>query len=395
MKTMLSLLLILFFSDAHAEDVKFDFYGFLLANSTVASSGVDSLGRNNLVAYNAAANPALAAYPSHTSQSFQIQQSRLGFKMHLDEQLETLFEFDFVDFNKSSPAVAALPRLRQAKVTWHEEAWTFNVGQTWDLFSPLGPTTYNYIGHYFTSGDLGFMRLQAQALYKKGNLEHAVAIGFPSFNNQAQESTPELSKWPTLSLRETYHDGPWTYGASGIVAHLELPSRTRSQTPFAVNIFAQYKDENDDINFESYYGHNTENLSLQGLGYSPTLLTLREAGAFFTARRRFNEKHGFFYGAGYAKIINPENMTPSYSYYGGSTTATFNLIGGTKGSTGYGILQNATARLGYEYFYKKNMTVFLETAHLYTEHLYDPADRGRWSSFRNAQVFEVGIKVDL
>jgi hypothetical protein len=391
MKAILSLFLVLLSSGANAEDIKFDLYGFLLANSTIASGGVDSLGRNNMVAYNAAANPALAPYPSRSSQSFQVQQSRLGLKLQLEDDIETLFEFDFVDFSKSSPTVAALPRLRQAKVTWHESDWTFHVGQMWDLFSPLAPTTYNYIGHYFTSGDLGFMRLQAQALAKKGNFEHGIAIGFPSFNNQAQESTPELSKSPTLSLRETYHAGAWTYGSSGIVGHLELPSRLRSQTPFAVNVFAQYKDTNDDINFESYYGHNTENLSLQGLGYSASLLTLKEAGFFITARRRLNEKHGLFYGAGYAKILNSENMTPSYSYVGGRPV--FNLTGST--STGYGIVQNATARLGYEYFYKKNMTAFFETAHLYTEYLYDPTDKGRWSAFRHAQIFEIGLKVDL
>ncbi|MBY0385024.1 hypothetical protein K2X05_07685, partial [bacterium] len=85
-------------------------YGFLLLNSIVSTGGVDSLGRNNLVAYNSAANPALAAYPSRTSTSFQAQQSRLGIKGHLEDGIETLVEVDFVDFNKSTPAVASFPR---------------------------------------------------------------------------------------------------------------------------------------------------------------------------------------------------------------------------------------------------------------------------------------------
>ncbi|MBY0383611.1 hypothetical protein K2X05_00500 [bacterium] len=281
--------------------------------------------------------------------------------------------------------------MRQANVSWSEDAWTFHVGQQWDLFSPLGPTTYNYIGHYFLSGDLGFMRLQAMALYKKDNMEHGIAIGFPTFSNQSQEALAELSKWPTLSLRETITNNEWTYGASGIIGHLELPSRLRSQTPFAVNLFAQYKDTNDEVNFESYYGHNTENLSLQGLSYSASLLTLREAGAFITVRRKLNEKNRFFYGIGYAKVLNPENLDPSYKNT--TTGNVFNLTSG--GSTGYGLAQNGTARLGYEYLYKKNMIAFFETAHLYSEHVFTPADRGRWNSFRNAQTFEIGLKVDL
>lgn len=368
-------------------------YGFMLLNSIVSTGGVDSLGRNNLVAYNSAANPALANYPNRTGYSFQAQQSRLGIKGLLEENLEVLFEVDFVDFNKSTPAVASFPRLRQAKVTWHEDDWTFHVGQQWDLFSPLAPTTYNYIGHYFLSGDLGFMRLQAMALYKKNNLEHGMAIGFPTFNNQSQESTAELSRWPTFSLRETISADSWSYGASGIIGHLELPTGVRKQTPFAVNLFAQYKDTNDEVNFESYYGHNTENLSLQGLSYSQSLITLREAGAFVTVRRKLNEKHRLFYGLGYAKILNPENLDASYKYNAGSSTAIFNLTGGV--STGYGIVQNGTARVGYEYLYKKNMTAFFETAYLYTEHVLLPVDSGRWSAFRDAQIFEIGLKVDL
>lgn len=374
-----------------AEQEKLDFYGFLLVNSITGINGVDSLGRNNFVAYNAAANPALAGYPSRTSSSFQAQQSRLGLKAQLEDGIETLFEFDFVDFNKSTPAVAAQPRVRQAKVSWHNENWTYHVGQMWDLFSPLAPTTYNYVGHYFTSGDLGFMRLQAQALYKSGNVEHGFAVGFPSFNNNSPIGTSEYSKWPTLSLRETITAENWSWGVSGIVGHLELANGSAQQTPFAANLFAQFKNENNELNFESYYGHNTENLSLQGLGYSSTLKKLKEAGGFVTYRHVLGEKSKFFVGAGYAKILNPENLSASYSYV--NTVPTLGLSIGK--STGYGIVQNATARLGYEYLVRKKMTAFAETAYLYTEHVFDPADKGRWSSFRQAQVFDIGLKVDL
>ncbi len=391
MKKVYFIFLVLHCGNASADFEKLELYGFLLANSTLAINGVDSLGRNNLVAYNSAANPVLAGYPSRTSQSFQVQQSRLGLKAHLEENIEALFEFDFVDLNKSTPAVASAPRLRQAKVSWAQDAWTFHVGQQWDLFSPLAPTTYNYIGHYFLSGDLGFMRLQAQALYKDGSLEHGVAVGFPTFNNQTQESTPELSRWPTLSLRETVTQDHWTYGASGIIGHLELPSKVRSQTPFALNVFAQFKDDNDELNFESYYGHNVENLSLQGLSYSANLLKLEEAGAFITARRKLADRHRIFYGLGYAKVLNAQNLSPAYSLIAGRPT--FNLTGGT--STGYGIVQNGTARLGYEYLLRKKLTTFIETAFLYTEHKLDAADQSRFSSFRTAQIFEIGLKLDL
>ncbi len=391
MKIIFLFLVLILRQNCWAEENSLNFYGFLLLNSTTSVNAVDSLGRNNLVAYNSAANPVLAAYPSRSSNSFQAQQSRLGLKTKFEENIEALVEIDFVDFNKSTPAVASQPRLRQLKVSWGEDNWSFHVGQQWDLFSPLAPTTYNYIGHYFLSGDLGFMRLQAQALYKNENLEHGVAIGFPSFNNSTQESTPEYSKWPTLSLRETYSSEHWSAGVSGIIGHLQLQSTQKSQTPFAVNLFARYQDKNDEVNFESYYGHNTENLSLQGLGFSAGLSKLEETGAFITARRTLNEKNKFFYGLGFAKILNPENLTPSYS----STTGrpVLNLIAGP--SSGYGIVQNATARVGYEYLFKKRMTAFFETAFLYTEHVLTSTDRALWSPYRNAQVFEVGLKLDL
>ncbi len=394
LKYILNFTFFLSSTTAMAEEAgKIDFYGFLLANTTTSIGSVDSLGRNNLVAFNSAANPALAAHPNTTNNTFQIQQSRLGLKYHSPFDVMALTEVDFVDFNKSTPTVASFPRLRRAVIQWTDEAWTWNIGQDWDLFSPLGPTTYNYIGHYFLSGDLGFMRLQAQALHKGDNNETGFAVGFPSFNNQTQQSTAEYSKLPTLSLRQTFYTNDFTWGGSAIVGHLESNILNKKLTPYALNVFLKYLSQDYELNFESYYGENVENLSLQGLGYSSTFQHLKEAGTYATLRFKISENQRIFGGLGYAEVLNPHKLTPSYDTPIGATKPVLNLLTGV--STGYGISKNATLRLGYEHQIRQKLNFFVETSYLYTEHKLKDADLSTYSPYRHAQVIETGIKLEI
>ena len=124
-------------------------YGFVKASTVFSDRAVDSFGRPNSVAYTAAGNPALSPHASRPTNSFQVQQSRIGIKTNNEDNINALVEFDFVDFSKSTPAVASNPSLRRATINFKQDDWTFNVGQDWDLVSPLAPYSYNYIGHYF------------------------------------------------------------------------------------------------------------------------------------------------------------------------------------------------------------------------------------------------------
>lgn len=389
--SLLTLLLMSF--NANAGDYTPTVYGFVKASAVVSDHAVESYGRPNSVAYTAAGNPALSMHPSRATNSFQVQQSRFGLKTTNEDKINGLLEFDFVDFSKSTPAVASVIRLRRATINFKQDDWTFNIGQDWDLVSPLTPYSYNFIGHYFGAGDLGFMRLQAQALKKSGDFEHAVAIGFPSYNNQTAQSTPEYSMSPTLALRETVTLDKHTLGASGLVGHIEDSVTEKTLTPYVLNLFWKYETDKTQISSEAYYGQNLDQIGMYGLGYSPSFKKLEEMGGFITVRRHLNEKHGIFGGLGYARVSNWNAITPSYSYTGTPSKANLNLTGAN--STGYGIAQNATVRLGYEYSYSTKMNFFAETAFLYTQHVLDPLDQNRLPSYNHAQVFEIGLKLDI
>lgn len=394
MKTLLLVLIVALTGGmAHAQDTikKTEIYGFIKAAGTGSTRAVESLGRNNFVAYTGAANPVVTAHPDHGSMAMQVQQSRLGIKTTFESDLTGLVEFDFVDFNKSTPTVASQVRLRRAVVTYKPEGdWTFNVGQDWDLFSPYAPYSYNFIGHYFLSGDVGFMRLQAQALHKGDHNESAVALGFPSYDNQSAIGNAEWTSMPSLALRQTFDFEKWTVGASGIVGHIEDASSDKSITPYALGLSSKYASDSNEFVFEGYYGENLENLSLQALSYSPNFQRLKEAGAYATYHHKM-ENAGWWLGAGYAHIFNRENLTPSYSYATPGAKPTLNLLGT---STGYGILDNVTVRLGYERNLTERLHAYTELAHLYTHHLLDVSDKSV-SPYRSAEVFEVGLKMDL
>lgn len=378
-------------SFAYGADYTPTFYGFIKASALVSDQAVESNGRPNMMAYSAAGNPAISPHHSRADQSFQAQQSRFGMKVQSNDNIFGILEFDFVDFSKSSPTVASNLRLRRAVVNFKNDDWTFNVGQDWDLISPLAPYTYNVVGHYFGSGDIGFMRIQAQALKQDGAWEHAAALGFPAYNNTYAVSNPEYSMLPTLALRETYSWDKSAIGISGLVGHIEDQTTEKTITPYVVTVFFKKDWESTNLAAEAYYGHNLENLNLSGLGYSKDLLDLEEYGGFFTLRHKMNDSYGLYGGMGYSRVSNRSNIAPSYTKTG-PNARTLNLLNGP--STGYGIAQNGTARLGYEYYWSSKLNLFAETAFLYTEHVLDPTDN-HLPSYVHAQVFELGLKLDI
>lgn len=365
------------------------FLGFVKIGANVSDKGVESFGRDNFVAYTAAANPVLSLFPDKASFSMQAQQSRIGVKHAVDVDTFAILEADFVDFNKSTPTVASVVRLRRAVVNykWNDQ-WTFNVGQDWDLFSPYAPYTYNYVGHYFLSGDTGFMRLQAQAIRKFENSESSFALGFPTYNNQSAIGNSEWSLSPTLSARQTWLLEELSFGVSAIVGHIEDSVSTKNMTPFAINIFSKKSNITTDWVFEAYYGENLENLNLQSLSYSPSFKRLQEVGGFTTFRKHY-DSWGWFGGAGFASILNKSNLTPSYSYNAGKPV--LNLL---STSTGYGISNNATLRLGLETYLSSKTNIYFEMARLYTRHILDSQDSATKAD-RSATVFEIGLKADL
>ncbi len=391
MRNLFTLTLCLLSLKALGAGPEHKFYGFVKASALVSTKAVDSFGRSNLVAHTSAGNPVLSSNPDKPSQTFQVQQSRLGLESLYSENLKSLIEFDFLDFSKSSPTVASLVRLRRALVNIKKNSWTFNIGQDWDLFSPLAPHSYNLIGHYFSSGDLGFMRIQAQVLKKQGNLEHAIALGFPTYNNQISESTPEYSLLPTFAVRESLKLRNVTLGTSGIIGHLKDFNTQKNLTPYAVNLFVSHNSPGFELQSEAYWGTNVDNLSLQGLSYSPTLDKIEEYGFLITSKFK-TTKHGYWIGYGMARITSDtqDNVLPSYTY--NATTPVLGLAAGK--STGIGLLSNQTFRLGYDYSFHEKVKFYFEVSHLLSTHKLDPADSSL-NPRRSSDVFELGIKMEI
>lgn len=374
---------------AHADPPKISLYGFVLPTLTYSSSAVESFNQPNASAYTGAGNPALANDPAASRTTFQVAQSRFGLVANPLPNLTGRLEFDFIDFSKASPTTAALPRLRRAVVEIPAtEGVTLRFGQDWDLVSPLGPHTYNLVGHYFQSGDIGFMRQQGQILIKEGNWEHALALGLPGSNNTAADGALELDVLPTVALRDTYQASADTKVGISLLASGFRPSAGNADRLFAgvATIFLETKPtEKWELRSEGYYGSNTANIGLQGLGYGSFAKPLaNEAGAYVTTHYQLAEKWATFAGVGGAWILNPEGLSPSY------TTA-----GGGLSGTGPGIERNLTARLGLEWIPSAPLKVFIETASLWTRHRLQPADAALYEADRHAIVGQSGVMLSF
>lgn len=357
-------------------------YGFLLPSWMGATKGVESFSQPNSGAFTAAGNPALRRGDQDGNSSFQVAQSRLGVTVETSPTVAGTLEVDFIDFTKASPTTAANPRLRRAFVDWKAgEQWMVRFGQDWDLISPLAPHTYNVVGHYFESGDIGFMRLQLTALHRHGEWEEGFALGFPAQNSTAAAGANELSIAPTLSFRETWSPKAGTRaGLSFLLASIRASATDPSRLlAGAITLFGEHA-LSDSLNLvsEAYVGQNTYNLGLLGLGYGNLAHPrVREAGGYVTAQLRVGEATRLFGGVGAAFVLTPSRMEASYARPAGTAA----LAG-----TGPGIERNLTARLGVDHALGAGLTAFAEASLLATRHHLIAAD---WSVLDPNPVAEV------
>ena len=374
------------------EPMRVSISGFVKAAVIASDRAMESFGQENMSAPTAAGNPALSLNPDWARSSFQVAQSRFAIKASAAQLGLMLMEFDFIDFSKGSPTTTAVPRLRRALVSKTMDDLTFTLGQDWDLFSPLAPHTYNFVGHYFQTGDLGFMRLQATVQKKIGSFEHAVALGFPAANTSSRDASQELSVAPTLALRSTFSDGTTKTGVASIGGAVKN-SLNLNQTlyPYAFNLFWQSKFAGWESTAEIYYGKSLANLSLQGLSFSTTPDQVEEAGGFANFRKPLSGGWGSFFGAGFARILSGD-VSPSYTISGSGASATRALANPGRG---LGIRDNSTLRVGLDYKASEQSTVFLETGVFFTNHQIAQADLVNYDSYQTARFIEMGLKQDF
>ena len=365
--------------------------GFLIPTVTLASSGLETFSQPNASAFTAAGNPALRRNVRDSQLSWEVAQSRIGFKWVQPEGVEALLEFDFIDFTKSAPTTSAIPRVRRALVQWGSpSSWRFQFGQDWDLVSPLAPFTMNWVGHYFQSGDIGFMRIQAVAYKRYDSFESAWALGLPSQNTLSAPSGVEMGKWPTVSWRGSWQESSSSrYGVSALLASVE-PSATDSFRIFAGTFTAFGEGRVGQTRWvsEAYLGQNTFNLGMLGLAYGDrNHPRVRESGAYLTLKHSLEDSFRVFGGVGGSWALNPDSIQSSYSRTGG--VATLNSP-----STGPGLVRNLTVRAGVEKDLSTGLLAFGELSLLSTTHRLLSQDSGLDPN-RTAWVLGTGILFNL
>lgn len=332
-------------------------YGFLKSSAMYADEALASYNNVNLSAPTHAV--AQTRSQDKTSRfSFQTQQSRFGTTIAKDK-LSGRFEFDFIDFNKSSPTTQMVPRVRIASVTYQWDNNKVVIGQDWDLFSPVTTYTFDYVGLYFMAGNSGFMRQQAQYLKTLGEWELGAALGMAGNNPGVTDADLEFGKSPSYSARISKNIEGGRFGISGIYSTLHYTSTNGYKTDaYGANAFFEKKyNTTFAVKSEAYYGQNLGNIGALTIGKGTNVKDVREFGGTLTGTYALNEVSSLFGGAGFAKVDNKSEITP-FSFGTGSTA---NLI------TNPGVSSNFLSRAGYEYKVTPDFSWISEVSRYETE----------------------------
>lgn len=336
-------------------------YGFLKASSMYASEALASFNNINLSAPTHAVGKLPSRSQDKTSRlSFQTQQSRIGVNLRKGENLTAKFEFDFIDFAKSSPTTQMNPRVRIASLTYNIDARNrMIVGQDWDLFSPVTSFTFDIVGLYFMAGNTGFMRQQFQFLHDAGDWELGAALGMAGNNPGVTDSDLELGKSPTYSARLTRKLSEGRVGVSAIYSRLhfsgDLNSRTWTTDAYAGNAFYEQKlAAGLELKSELYYGQNLANIGSLAIGKGTVTGNVKEYGGTLTASKKVCESGSLFGGLGLARA-DRKNTVPSLA------VSTGNVI------TAPGVTSNFLSRIGYNHLLAEDLSWISELSRYETQ----------------------------
>jgi hypothetical protein len=200
--------------------------------------------------------------------------TRLGLRINSREQSDILssglIEIDFFgDDHASENKPSVLLRHAYAKLDWPEERFSILAGQTWDVISPLNPSTLNYTVQWY-AGNIGYRRPQIRAtkIYAVSDLvdlklEGAVSrgvggipravetpdagadSGIPAFQGRVSSTFPLLGAQPT------------TIGFSGHWGKEEVDTISRDFDSWSLNVdFTQPVNKWLAIQGELFTGEN-------------------------------------------------------------------------------------------------------------------------------------------
>lgn len=372
-------------------------YAWIKPTVIVQASPVESFSQPNMIAATAAGNPVLTAIQDEAAITFQAAQSRLGFWFNEKGPIRGQFELDFVDFSKSSPTTASVPRLRIAKVEWGlSDSTVLTAGQDWDLFQPANAHTVDIVAVAFQAGNTAFMRQQAKLIWHDESLELGAALGLAGNNNGAKALIPEYARIPTFALRAAK-----LFGAAGRIGVSAIATSWRFAPDSAaernaltggVGLYGDVKPaEGFNLRFEAYAGRNLANIGALSLGTGNAVDDLDEVGGFVSARYALTETHALYGHAGMAKVLNDEDVLPSYTYGAVAMGVTPAESSATLAGTGAGITQNMVARLGYEYRFDKTIAVMAEGFWFNTKHVLNQEFDADLDADRMAVGGEIGL----
>lgn len=335
-------------------EFKFKPYGFIRANVIGASRAVDSFGNTNMSSP-VAVTPSSNANSGLARDSFQVSQSRIGTWIEHETVVGRL-EFDFIDFTKASPTTQSVPRLRIANIDYHMDSHqTLSAGQDWDLFSsPAKPFTYNYVGLYFYTGNVGFMRQQVRYSYRTDSgWTLGTAVGLLNRNATATDSEIETTGIPTLSVRVLNQLSPeMEVGLSAIVGKVR-PSTTVSELygVYGVNAFWNLQIESG-FKFRGhfYYGQNLGSAGTLAISNASPAGSRHEAGGYLSAYYSLSEQFSLQGGVGIANIFESAGSP----------------VGGIVGNT---ILSDWKGEVAFAYHPVKELSIYFQPTFLQTSYL--------------------------
>lgn len=163
-----------------------DLYGFIKLDGTYQSDLMNS-----------DTAPRFVVGEGDATTNFTAMHTRLGLDWQAPEYegwvSSAKVEFDLFDPSRNQMKLRA--RHLYFSVAKNSSSWLF--GQTWDVFSPLGPTTFMTNGYLWQTGNLGFRRAQIRYTYKSDMFSVKLSANDPvnSSSTVAKTQASELPLW--------------------------------------------------------------------------------------------------------------------------------------------------------------------------------------------------------
>jgi len=158
---------------------KLSLYGWIKGDATYQDDDM-----NSKVA------PRFAVSDGDNGTNLTAMHSRFGLKWagpKLDNgwNANAVFEFDLFDSSSNNQMKF---RNRLAAFTLSKDRQSVLVGQHWDIFSSVNPTTLMTNGFLWQTGNLGFRRAQARYTYKGDFFTYSGSINDPSMSGESAET---------------------------------------------------------------------------------------------------------------------------------------------------------------------------------------------------------------